>query len=122
MRAPPNSILIVEDDEDIRETLRYALEAEGYEVVTAADGKEGLAILARMPRPCLILLDLMMPVMNGWEFMDALVSDRTLATIPVVVTTAFIERADVVPAVEFLKKPVTLDQLTAIARRYCPGT
>jgi CheY-like chemotaxis protein len=59
------SILIVEDEKDIRESLKMLLELEGYSVFTAKDGKEGLEILKNLESPCLILLDLLMPVMNG---------------------------------------------------------
>src|SRR5712691_6808566 len=82
------SILIVEDDDAVREALATFLELQGYDVVEAAHGEEALRQL-RSARPfCMILLDLMMPVMNGWEFRTHLLSDPTLASIPVVVVTA----------------------------------
>jgi CheY-like chemotaxis protein len=84
-RVAPGRVLIVEDDEAIRETLRELLEFEGFEVATAANGREAVSQLQRTERPCLILLDLMMPVMNGWEFLRKRREDLTIATIPVVV-------------------------------------
>ena len=63
------SILLVEDEPAIRENLKQLLELEGYPVFTAADGREGLSALKSMPRPCLVLLDLLMPVMNGSSFL-----------------------------------------------------
>src|SRR4051812_23507934 len=105
--AQCKNILIVEDDEGIRETLVLALELEGYTVTTAGNGQEGLDVLPHMQTPCLILLDLMMPVMNGWAFAEALRADMVLAAIPVVVVTAFSERAArVTQARGVLKKPI----------------
>lgn len=117
--ASCRSILIVEDDADIRETLKYALELEGYEVTTAHNGRDGLEQLPKMAKPCLILLDLMMPVMNGWEFANALQDDMVLATIPVIVVTAFADRAGGIPAKGVIKKPIDIDLLFSTAHRYC---
>ena len=114
------SILIVEDDEGIRNALRLALELEGYQVFTASNGKEGLELLPKMPVPCLILLDLMMPVMNGWEFALALEEkDMILATIPVVVVTAFADQAKTIKAKGVIKKPVDLEVLFQMVKRWC---
>ncbi len=114
-----NSILIVEDEKGIQEILKMALEMEGYQVFTADNGKEGLELLPKMPTPCLILLDLMMPVMNGWEFAEALSKEMTLATIPVVIVTAYGERAESIPSKGVLKKPIDLDALLRIANEWC---
>lgn len=113
-------ILVVEDDEGIRETLKLALELEGYTVTTAANGQEGLDVLPTMPTPCLILLDLMMPVMNGWAFAEALRADMMLAPIPVVVVTAFAEKAArVTQARGILKKPIDFDSLLRVVKQFC---
>ena len=114
-----NSILIVEDDESIRETFKLALEIKGYTVFTASNGKEGIEALPKMPRPCLILLDLMMPVMDGWGFIDALEEDIRLAGIPVVVITAFSEKSKSIKAKKVIKKPVDLDTLFTVVTQYC---
>lgn len=114
-----NSILIVEDEKGIQDVLRMALEMEGYKVFTADNGKQGLEMLPNMETPCLILLDLMMPVMNGWEFAEAISKDMTLATIPVVIVTAYGERADRIPSKGVLKKPIDLDALLRIADEWC---
>ena len=82
------AILIVEDDADVEEAMREILEGEGYPILSAANGEEALRILAEKPRPRLILLDLMMPVMNGWELLRALRESAKLARIPVVVVSA----------------------------------
>ena len=121
-KSQGSSILIIEDDEGIRTSLRLALEFEGYTVFTAANGKEGLDVLPTMPRPCLILLDLMMPVMNGWEFIKALEEgDVTLATIPVVIVTAFAEQAQALKSKGVIKKPVDLDVLFQAVKKWCPS-
>lgn len=120
-------VLVVEDDEDVRETLAIALEIEGYAVETAAHGKEALDRLHEMvnrggdERPCLILLDLMMPVMSGAELLSLLRSDPAFATIPVVVVSAWDrEAAKVAPDAQGLvRKPVDLTELLACVEEYC---
>lgn len=116
---PCSTILVVEDDEDIRDAMRMALELEGYEVVGASNGKEGLEQLSHMNRPCLILLDLMMPVMNGWEFAEAMGANDVLATIPVTIVTAFPDRVGPLRNMPLIKKPVALDTLLTAVRSYC---
>jgi len=113
-------ILIVEDDEGIRAALSLTLEMEGFPVTTAANGKEALAILQEIEKPCLILLDLMMPVMNGREFAEALGKDMILAAIPIVIVTAFSEQAKTMDkGYSIIKKPVDIDLLLALVRKYC---
>ena len=114
-------ILVVEDDFDIRDTMAQILEGEGYAVVGAAHGKEALEVLRAGATPSLILLDLMMPVMNGWEFREAQRADPALAPIPVVVISAdagIHEKATVIAADAYLKKPIQLDALLAVVARY----
>jgi CheY-like chemotaxis protein len=107
---------------DIRVILKDALEWEGYSVYTASNGKEGMEILLEMPAPCLILLDLMMPVMSGWEFADALEADRVYADIPVVTLSAFSDPMRTIRVKGSIKKPVDLDLLVALVRQCCgPG-
>ncbi|MBX3215864.1 MAG: response regulator [Labilithrix sp.] len=119
---PCTVVLIVEDDESIRETMQLALELRGYEVVTAGNGKEGIETLLGIPRPCLILLDLMMPVMDGWGFVKALEDDPLLDGIPVVVVTAFANQATSINARSVLAKPVPLEVLYATVGEHCgPG-
>jgi CheY-like chemotaxis protein len=109
-------ILVIDDDSDIREVVGEALQFAGYEVSTARDGREGLHG-ARSFRPDLILLDLMMPGMSGWEFRAAQLRDPVLARIPVVVVTALGRDPDIkVSAV--LSKPFRLDDLLAQVRRH----
>lgn len=91
---------------------------EAYRVSHAADGKAALALLARTELPDLILLDLMMPNMNGWEFRDAQLRDHRLAKIPVVVLSATGERSRPIDAAMVLRKPVTLDDLLLAVGRF----
>jgi CheY-like chemotaxis protein len=111
--------MIVEDDDDIRESLQEALEAEGYPVHVAANGREGLTLLAHIERPCVILLDLMMPVMNGWEFLSVQRQDRAFAQIPVIVVSAAPETALPRDSAAVVPKPVDLDQLLEVVRKLC---
>src|SRR5215470_6846887 len=110
-RNTSKNILLIEDEVDIRTILKDALEWEGYCVYTASNGKEGIEILPEIPTPSLILLDLMMPVMNGWEFADALETDRAYADIPIVTLSAFSDSGKRIRANGSLKKPVDLGVL-----------
>ena len=115
-------ILIVEDDASVREALAIFLEGEGYAVVEAGDGAEALARLRTNEPVGLILLDLMMPVMNGWEFRDAQTRDPRLASIPVVVITAdnsAVQKAAHAGVAGFLLKPLEFPELLTYVDRYC---
>jgi CheY-like chemotaxis protein len=107
-------ILLVDDDEDLREVLAEILRENGYRIVTAANGKEALEHLHANPRARVILLDLMMPVMNGCEFRAAQIRDPELAEIPVVVLSADDQvrrKAERLGADAFLRKPMNVDTL-----------
>ena len=102
-------ILIVEDDADIREALALTLRDGGFEVASAANGKEGLEQLQNGPRPDLIVLDLMMPVMDGWQFRREQQRDLRWASIPVVIVSAdgsVRQKATAISAEGFVKKPI----------------
>jgi CheY-like chemotaxis protein len=118
-----NSILVVEDDEPIRVTMQQILEFEGYKVFTAGDGKEGLEVLQKIDGSALILLDLMLPVMSGWEFLDALrkLSDVTKRDSPVVIVSAAGEAAKTAleRAQGFLRKPVDIETVLGTVAKYC---
>jgi CheY-like chemotaxis protein len=118
----PRPVLVVDDDPDIRETLRFVLEDAGYPVYTAENGREALDVLAvARPLPGLILLDLMMPVMSGDEMLRALKAVHALAEIPVTIVTA--SGAPMPPlASSLLKKPVDLDVLLRIVEKSCGST
>jgi len=115
------SVMIVEDDRDTREMLGRFLELEGFDVRTAANGKLALDALNEAGQPCVIILDLMMPVMNGWEFRERQARDPRFSSIPVVVVTAAGPREDI-PAITadgWLSKPVDFDRLLATIQPLC---
>ncbi|HEV8321474.1 MAG TPA: response regulator [Myxococcota bacterium] len=114
-------VFVVEDDADAREMLSQVLALEGYFVVAAANGREALEHLRRGAQPCVILIDLMMPVMNGWEFRSEQVRDPDLAGIPLVVISGdggIDQKAASVGADGWLRKPIDLDTLLATVERY----
>jgi len=114
-------ILIVEDDKDLRDSLCEALELEGYAAVCVENGQEALNHLATGARPCLILLDLMMPVMDGWTFRQELLKDQTLASIPVIVMTAATPaRVAAVAAQVVLYKPLHMAKVMNVVQEHCP--
>ena len=121
--SPGPLVLLVDDDDDIRETLRYLLEDEGFQVREARNGLEGLGAMRIQPPPDIVVLDLMMPVMSGWEFRDRQRGDPRLAAIPVIVMSAIARsappgRLEALGAVEVLAKPLDLDHLlTSIAAK-----
>lgn len=123
MMAAPPGILIIEDDIDIREALLTVLTDEGYQVAGVSNGQEALLRLERS-RPALILLDLRMPVMDGWQFREAQRRDARLRDIPVVVISADGEarqQLGVMGEVGFLRKPIELDVLLSEVARRVPG-
>ncbi len=113
-----NGVLVVEDEKDIRDCLQEVLEREGYQVATAANGKEGMELLPKVD-PCVILLDLMMPVMNGWEFAEKIDKNKELSEAALVVVSAGGEHTFDIKAKKILRKPVDLDVLLATVKKYC---
>jgi CheY-like chemotaxis protein len=110
------AVLVVDDDPDIRETLREVIEAEGFPVATAANGRAAMESLRAGPRPALVVLDLMMPTMSGWEVLAAMRGDRALADIPVAVISASGGRTVPPGATHFMRKPIDLDALLEVVR------
>jgi CheY-like chemotaxis protein len=105
-------VMIVDDDDEIRSALEDVLLSEGYTVVGARDGQQALTYLHQGKRPSAILLDLWMPVMDGWQLRDELLKDESLAKIPVIVLTAARDqRAAALHVTEVLTKPVELGRL-----------
>jgi CheY-like chemotaxis protein len=99
-------ILVVEDDDDIRDSLKELLEEEGYRVDTAANGQQALGKLQEQELPQLILLDLMMPVMDGWQFQKELRAVPSLARLPVIVISASKFSREPLNAAAFIPKPL----------------
>ncbi|WP_242333447.1 MULTISPECIES: response regulator transcription factor [Anaeromyxobacter] len=113
------SVLVVDDESDIREAVAEVLADEGYVVHGAGDGAEALR-KARAVHPNIVLLDLMMPGMNGWEFRAAQKGDPELSDIPVVVLSA-LGRVAGMDAAGFIQKPFDLDELLDAVREYADG-
>ncbi len=113
------TLLVVDDDAAIRSSLRDVLEAEGYGVHTAGDGAAALALLRSLDGalPTLILLDLSMPVMDGWSFFAALRADQRLQRIPVVIITATRSLAAAPVAAGYMAKPIDLGRLLETVQR-----
>jgi CheY-like chemotaxis protein len=122
MTTGSHPVLVVEDDADIRDAMVGILEAKGYTVSAASHGAEALAQLQAGSAPCIILLDMMMPVMDGWTFCQETEKDPSLAAIPIVVMSA-VARQDPrnagVRAVEHLSKPINVGKLLSAVERYC---
>ncbi len=112
------SILIVEDDEDVREAMVAFLEMKGYAVASAGNGREALDYLHDAPAPDLIITDLPMPVMDGRQFRREQLKDARLAVIPTLVITAMADRTHI-DASEILLKPVDADLLLTAVSRHC---
>jgi CheY-like chemotaxis protein len=119
------TVLVVDDDPGIRDLLTELLEDEGHNVVSAANGQEAINQLHHsIERPCVILLDLMMPVMNGWQFRNEQKQDPALATIPVVVLSArtdIQQQAAIVDAAAHIAKPINVNTLLDTINHYCTG-
>ena len=116
-------VLVVEDDPDIRESLRVALEKKGYPVATAENGQQALDMLEDGAPPCVILLDMMMPVMDGWKFLTALDEREVLSSVPVVVVSS-LDAGDAATRVrEVFHKPVDVRALMDAVCEHCgrPG-
>ena len=119
-------VLVVDDDQAVRDALRELLETEGYAVEEAADGRSALQRLQAGLRPSVILLDLMMPVMDGWDFRQAQLADPNLRDLPVLIITAAGFSADTIRTqfgdTEFVHKPPPPAGLLAAVRRVADGS
>jgi CheY-like chemotaxis protein len=115
-------ILVVDDDRDIRDSLVELLEDHGYPATGAANGLEALEVLRTSPElPCLILLDLMMPMMDGREFRELQLRNPAWTQIPVIVISAYndVEQQARALEAEHLRKPLTLRPLIEAVQRHC---
>lgn len=115
-------LLVVEDDEDLRESLQVLLERRGFHVLAAANGQEALSAIRPEEPPCLIVLDLMMPIMDGWEMRARLLEDPRLARIPVVLLSGVADlhaAAETLEAVDYLVKPIDIGRLYQLVATHC---
>jgi CheY-like chemotaxis protein len=116
------TVLIIEDDDDTREALVELLAIEGHPSITTTNGREALHELEAGLRPCLILLDLMLPVMSGWEFRRQQLLDPRWADIPIIIVSGANDlpaQAERLGATAFLAKPIALQPFYEIVSRYC---
>ena len=122
MNDPAPLVLIVDDDESIREFIAMALEDEGYRTATATNGQVALEVMRHAP-PDVILLDMRMPVMDGWEFARAYRA-QIASSAPIIVMTAALDAAvssAEIDAQGYLAKPFALDDLIALVRSFAGG-
>ncbi len=114
-------ILVVEDNDTVRQMLTEVLEDEGYQVVAAAHGREALILLQTSDvLPRVILLDLDMPVMNGWQFLATQHQDAALEHLPVIIISAgYLEReVGMWPTLQLLPKPIDINELILLVATY----
>jgi CheY-like chemotaxis protein len=115
-QAERPTILVVEDDFDTRNAACAILNVAGFRTLSVENGKAGLELLAKLDvPPCLILLDLWMPIMDGWSFYERVVRDRKLRCIPVIVLTAY-DRDFETASLRWLRKPIGMDTLLEAVR------
>jgi CheY-like chemotaxis protein len=120
MTSAGDIVMVVEDEEDARAFLVQILELEGYKALGFANGAEALQYLEQSEEPCIIILDLRMPVMDGPAFRVAQQKDPRLANIPVVVVTALDPAAAAnLSALRVLRKPVDIEALVDLVRKHC---
>jgi CheY-like chemotaxis protein len=115
----PAPVLVVEDDPDARILLLELLRSQGYEVHLAQNGQEALAMLHSIGQPCLILLDLMMPVMDGWQFLAELKKCNGASDSAVIVISAVADRMPM-GAHPVVSKPADFHRLLQLVEEYCP--
>lgn len=118
-------VLIVDDEPDIVESIKFSLELEGMECIVAYDGEEALG-KAKSEKPDLILLDIMLPKMNGYKVCRLLKFDEVYRKIPIIMLTARAQETDrktghETGADEYLTKPFDMDELITLAKRYIGG-
>lgn len=113
------NILIVEDDKEIREAMKDALEIEGYNVIVASNGKEGLTTLRSNTNTCMILLDLLMPSMSGREFMDIVQKEEIISSIPIFIHSSVANKENTTGAAGWIKKPADLSVILEAVKGHC---
>jgi DNA-binding response OmpR family regulator len=123
--ATNRTILLIEDDRDICEIVQLVLSEEGYDTISVPNGAEGLRLLrAETKRPFVIMLDLMLPVMDAWQFRSEQLRDAALAQIPVVIFSAnpkVWRHADMLGAAAVIRKPPNLNEILDVVSRFAPA-
>jgi two-component system, chemotaxis family, chemotaxis protein CheY len=120
MAAGEDVVVVVEDETESREFLIQILELEGFQCLGFGNGAEALECLKKSGPPCLIVLDIRMPVMDGTQFRSALLRDPRLAKIPVIVLTAADpSAAKALSPLRIFRKPVDVDALVEVVRQVC---
>lgn len=115
-------VLLVDDDQDLRDSVADLLRQRGYKVATAEDGHAALAIITGTRMPCIVLLDLVMPGMDGWQFLGAVQSDPNLSAIPIVIASAHAATHAPPGTAGVLRKPFDFDEMFRLVARHCgPG-
>ena len=112
-------VLLVDDDEDLRDSIADLLRQRGYFVATAEDGHAALAIIAAHEMPCVVLLDLVMPGMDGWKFLGIVQGDPAMAAIPIVIASAHAGTHAPSGTAGILRKPFDLDELFRVVEQHC---
>lgn len=112
-------VLLVDDDDDLRDSIADLLRHRGYRVMTAGDGRAALDLIARSAMPCVVLLDLVMPGMDGWSFLGVIRADPVLASIPIVIASAHAATHGPIGTNEVLHKPFDLAELFSLVERHC---
>ncbi len=113
-----HTVLVVEDEKELREMMREVLELNGYAVVTAVEGQAALEAIERIEHLCLVLLDLLMPGMNGWDFFREIRARSKFAAVPIIVHSSAPAGAPQ-GATRVLAKPVELERLLDVVREFC---
>src|SRR5688572_22726939 len=119
--GPMRGVLVVDDEDEVRRSVGEALTAEGYDVVTARNGREAIELLKTIEQPCVILLDLMMPEADGWQFLAARRRDPSVARVPVVLLSASAHELTGAPlgVVGVITKPIDPDALLKTVSECC---
>ncbi len=124
MKWSPEMLLVVEDDVDIRESVCLFLQGAGYQTAAAANGKEAIDWLGAHGAPSLILLDLTMPIMDGYQFLTLKEADRTVLDVPVVVLTAILDGAQLLRGhriAQYVRKPIWPRELLEVIEQCTPA-
>lgn len=121
-KMPKGPVLLVDDDADIREAMKSLLELDGYRVVSACDGEDAMQQLRQGLLPCVILLDLVMPRKNGFQFRAEQLGDPGLAPIPVIVYSGHCDTKQnqaALAAAAYLQKPIAMSSLLEVVAHHC---